>query len=194
MLTTRSALIPVDISRTSPKIKFKAKLNGKPVNSFIYSSYECLGLRVTEKAHKPQLFIQLPEVDPMSVNLLSIESHYNIKKNNQTDPEFAKETQSRRVHVLDENSVLENDELLVQFDRRTFMPNEIYFKSLDQKVNLEMQVIRYPTTNSQSGAYIFAPKDEGIPLKLQILDAFILQGDDQDRLIVFYKSRYTANV
>ena len=57
-----------------------------------------------------------------------------------------------------------------------------------------MQVIRYPTTNSQSGAYIFAPKEEGIPLKLQIIDAFILEGDDQDRIIVFYKSRYSVNV
>ena len=53
LLTTRSAHLPFDVSRTSPKIKFKAKLNGKHVNSYIYSSYECLGLRVSEKAYKP---------------------------------------------------------------------------------------------------------------------------------------------
>lgn len=74
------------------------------------------------------------------------------------------------------------------------MPKSILFKRLDQKVNLNIEIIRYPTSNSESGAYIFAPKDEGVPLRLQVIDATILTGDDQDRIIIFYKSRYSASV
>ena len=59
LLTTRSGLIPVDITRSSKKINFIVKLNGKPVNSYIYSSFECLGLKVKEKSYKPQIFIDL---------------------------------------------------------------------------------------------------------------------------------------
>ena len=49
LLTTRSGLIPVDITRSSKKINFIVKLNGKAVNSYIYSSFECLGLKVKDK-------------------------------------------------------------------------------------------------------------------------------------------------
>ena len=48
----------------------------------------------------------------MSVNLLTIESIYDLKKN-LTNSEFSKETKSRNLHLLDENSFLENDELHV---------------------------------------------------------------------------------
>ena len=67
----------------------------------------------------------------MSVNLLTIENIYNVKNKNFTDPEFAKETKSRKLHKIDDSSYLENDEMLIHFDKRSFMPNLIFFKSLN---------------------------------------------------------------
>lgn len=79
LLNSRSTVIPIDVSRPSTKMKFKVKFNGKPVNSYLYSSFECTGIKVTEKAHLPQLFIELPKIEPLSVNLLAIESIYDYK-------------------------------------------------------------------------------------------------------------------
>jgi RNA binding exosome subunit len=72
---------------------------------------------------------------------------------------------------INDKSVLENDELIVRFDKRTFMPNQIEFKKLNQIIDLKVEVIRYPSGTSETGAYISAPKSRGVPLKLQIVDA-----------------------
>ena len=50
----------------------------------------------------------MKDLDPMSVNLLTVESIYS-SKHNYTDAEYARETSAQKLHILDENSVLEND-------------------------------------------------------------------------------------
>lgn len=39
-----------------------------------------------------------------------------------------------------------------------------------------MELIRFPGIQSESGAYIFAPAGKGVPIKVKMLDAFIVSG------------------
>jgi hypothetical protein len=42
---------------------------------------------------------------------------------------------------------------------------------------MEMSMARYPGVYSESGAYIFAPYTQDVPMKLKVLDAFFIEGE-----------------
>ncbi len=54
----------------------------------------------------------------------------------------------------------------INFDKKTYLPNNIEFKKLNQSINMKMEIVRYPTQSSDSGAYIFGPRYKAVPLNL----------------------------
>ena len=170
VLYDRPVLVPLDQSRGDPTLKYIARFNGEPVESYTHNSFECRGLTVFENKKTPQLFVIIPKVNSLSVNLLTIEQVYD-PVNNVTNKFLSTDGGSQKLESINDKSILENDELIVRFDKRTFMPNQIKFKKLNQIIDLKVQVIRYPSVTSETGAYISAPKSSGVPLKLQIVDA-----------------------
>ena len=83
----------------------------------------------------------------------------------------------------------------INFDKKTYLPNNIEFKKLNQSINMKIEIVRYPTQSSDSGAYIFGPRYKAVPLNLQIIDAKILDEEDKflSKIIIFYKSQYSKN-
>lgn len=59
---------------------------------------------------------------------------------------------------------LENDEMKVEFDETTLFPKQIFFKRFNETVNLKVSLVRYPTANSDTGAYISAPRKPAKPV------------------------------
>ena len=57
-------------------------------------------------------------------------------------------------------------------------------------LDLSLEIIRYPNSKSDSGAYIHAPYTKPQPLKVTILGAFLIHSDFHDKIVVFYKSSY----
>lgn len=55
-----------------------------------------------------------------------------------------------------------------------------------------MSVVRYKSIGSESGAYVFAPADKAIPLKLKPIEAYATEGKFNYNLIVAYKSVYKS--
>jgi hypothetical protein len=41
--------------------------------------------------------------------------------------------------------LLENEMIKINFDKKTYLPNNIEFKKLNQSINLKIEVVRYPT-------------------------------------------------
>ena len=74
----------------------------------------------------PLLFVLLKNVKALSVNILTVEQIYDSEVSNVTF--VSKNTDSRPLYSINNKSFLENDELLVKFDKSTFLPNQITFK------------------------------------------------------------------
>ena len=68
------------------------------------------------------------------------------------------------------------------------MPSSIEFKQLGQHIDFDFDIVHYPTYSSDSGAYIFAPFTEAVPLQLKITDAYIVTNHLQSIVYVTYKS------
>jgi hypothetical protein len=54
------------------------------------------------------------------------------------------------------------------------MPSKLIYKEQNVEIDINTEIIRYSSSYSESGAYIFAPGMNGRPLKLQPLDIFYL--------------------
>ncbi len=46
------------------------------------------------------------------------------------------------------------------------MPSRVLFKDKNSTVEFKMEIVRYSSINSESGAYIFAPSNKGRIMKL----------------------------
>ena len=136
--------------------------NGQVMNSYLANPLSITALDVVELKLKPTLHIEIPNVEPLSVNLINIEK---INDEEMKD-EYSKESKSEKIV---EPKVLQNEDLTVSFDKY-YLPNKLHFKKLGQTIDLKMSIVRYPTSLSESGAYIMAPRRQAVPIKLQIID------------------------
>jgi len=59
------------------------------------------------------------------------------------------------------------------------MPSKLTYKEQNVEIDINTEIIRYSSSNSESGAYIFAPGSNGRPLKVQTLDIFYLESKIQ---------------
>jgi len=102
------------------------------------------------------LLVEIPEIPPTSMNLLSVEL---AKKSLSVEGETSLMSDMKQIEDA-KNKILENDEvkIILDDDQGTFLPKQIYFKRIDQTIDLEMEFVRYPTIKSESGAYISAPR------------------------------------
>ena len=97
---------------------------------------------------------------------------------------------------MDQNSFLENDYIKIWFDHETYMPNKVYFKERDLEMDFDVKMMRYPTSKSDSGAYIFAPRTKAKHVKTRVSSAFIFKSDDnhpgnfQEKVMIFLQSSY----
>lgn len=79
---------------------------------------------------------------------------------------------------MDPNTTLENDYVKIWFDIETYMPNRIYFKERDLEMDLDVKMMRYPTSKSDSGAYIFAPRTKAKHIRTRVSAAYIYKNDE----------------
>jgi hypothetical protein len=56
-----------------------------------------------------------------------------------------------------------------------------------------MSLIRYSGSNSESGAYIFAPTSPGRKMAIKPIDAFLMESSIQSQILIFYKTIYKAS-
>mmetsp|Transcript_33004 Transcript_33004/g.50541 ORF Transcript_33004/g.50541 Transcript_33004/m.50541 type:complete len:189 (+) Transcript_33004:2266-2832(+) len=133
--------------------------------------------------------MQLPEVAPLSASLLDVEAY--LPEPGEECQDCVEYSSLKRMTTIPDDFALENDEVRVQFNKKTFMVEQLHFKKLGQTIDLKMSVVRYPSANSDSGAYIFAPRlAEPETLRMVPIDAFLVQSPLTDKLVVFYKSTY----
>jgi hypothetical protein len=179
----RSATIRHNVERRIGKHeKFEATVNGKPVKTFLQPTFTVRDYEVYETEDSSGLYIHMPELEPLSINFVVIK--------NVTCGSCKSERNSKLIYRIDESTFLENDQIRVDFDKKTFYPNKILFKNKSLSLDLSLEIIRYPNSKSESGAYIHAPYTKPQPLKMKILGAFLIQSDFHDKIVVFYKSSY----
>ena len=88
---------------------------------------------------------------------------------------------------------MENDKIQLGFDAKRKMLTTLKFKAKDLSYPVQMDLIRYNGYYSESGAYIFAPGDQGHPLHLKPVGAYYLNSTFQNQFLIFYKSIYKAS-
>lgn len=167
--------------------------------STLQKNFQCDYLVVQEDDKQMSLIVDLPSIKPMSMNLLTIELKDDTHES-KDDEITASDTVVEQVQGSHQGKVLENGEIKVEFDwdNGTYLPKAILFKELGVTFDVDMQFIRYPATVTDSGAYIIAPRSRAIPLQLDVIDAYIMNADQQDgndmyvqkKLVIFYRSQY----
>ncbi len=65
-----------------------------------------------------------------------------------------------------EDNTIGNGLVDVELSETTLMPSKLKFKEQGIVLNIKTEIIRYISSNSESGTYIFAPAFLGKPLKL----------------------------
>lgn len=196
-LRTRSALPRFYLPKPPPGQSITVRFNNEPVASTLQRNFQCDFLLVHEDEKQVSLVVELPEIRPMSMNLLTVELRNETEA---ADQEHASSYSEVKQLSAAASKVLENDELRVELDEKegSFLPSEIYFKQLDVVLDVETQFVRYPATVTDSGAYIFAPRSRAVPLHLDVIDAKLLnterggEGDQyvQKKLVIFFRSHY----
>ena len=140
----------------------------------LQENYQCNFLMIKQEQNLVSILIELPDVMPASMNMVSIET---VPFHSFMPPGiYAGETMVTQV-LLADKKYLENEDIILWFNHRTYLPSKIFFKKLNQTIDIDMQFVRYPSSSSDSGAYIFAPRSKAIPLSLQIIDAKFMQQD-----------------
>lgn len=119
-LQSRTQVVSLMLEEDQDKDGIQVKVNGQNVSFAIYPN---LALREAEMhmMNQKMVDVQMPEVAPMSVNHIEI-----LSSPTGTDPNSA----SRLIRNEHRPDFIENDELRVHFDRRTWMPSSIEFKNL----------------------------------------------------------------
>lgn len=102
---------------------------------------------------------------------MSLLSVVESEQESKFDDVAAKRANVSKVNPQNFSRQLDNDEIKVSLDPSTLLPNQIVFKKLNQTLDFEMSLVHYHSEYSLSGAYIFAPYTEAMPLVLKITDA-----------------------
>lgn len=191
-LQSRSCLLTLVLPGNASSSHFVVKFNGQPVKAVYLPLYEYENHEFKASRRQVQFSVEVPRIAPMSANLLSVAASTAPPEDRDG---LAVRAVSRRITFMDSTTVLENSELRVTFDKRTFMPSKIFFKRSNQEISLKLSVVHYPTAFGQSGAYIFAPGREAVPLRLAITDAILVTGNEAyEKLIVGYKSQQLSGI
>jgi hypothetical protein len=78
------------------------------------------------------------------------------------------------------NTSLENQFVRLDVNLKTGMIDGIHFKELNQYISINMQVMRFKGASfSESGAYIFAPSAEAVPMLLKPIGLYVINGSIQ---------------
>lgn len=196
-LRARSALPRFYLPKPPAGQSITVRFNNEPVASTLQRNFQCDYLLVHEDEKQVSLVVELPEVKPMSMNLLTVELRNETEAAGQEKVSSYSDVQQLSAAA---SKVLENEELRVELDEQggSYLPSQIYFKELDVAVDVETQFVRYPATVTDSGAYIFAPRSRAVPLHLDVIDAKLLnterggEGDHyvQKKLVIFFRSHY----
>jgi len=71
------------------------------------------------------------------------------------------------------------------------MVNKIFVKKFNQTLDVELSIVRYPSSKSESGSYIFAPFEaEPLTLDLTVIEAYKYETEVHEKLLLFIKSSY----
>jgi len=128
-LRTRSAVSRFYLPKPSEGQSISVKFNNQHVPSVVQTNYQCDQLLVQEDLDQISLVVEIPEIPPASMNLLSVEV-VNDATANKTETSLKSEMQQ-----LGEanKKYLENDQLRVKLDEEegAYLPTEIYFKKLN---------------------------------------------------------------
>lgn len=166
------------------------KYEGKRVPATISDNYSCNKLKVFQDGTTVSIHARIDDVRPLSASLLTVQVQpRTFDSHNASLTEDA----SLREVKKDDEVVLENDVVRFSLSRKTYMPERLFDKTLQKGVKLEAALMRHQTSNSESGAYIFAPRTEAKEMKLQVIDVKFFDSKLVKKVLVFYKSPYIAN-
>jgi outer membrane lipoprotein-sorting protein len=98
--------------------------------------------------------LKLPEIKPMSMGTVTLVQQMTFTKQPNSEKEKAKLSH----HSLETGPpLLENENIRVVLDKKTFFPREMTFKKTNDTFEVDMSLVYYSTELSNSGAYLFSP-------------------------------------
>ena len=73
-LYERSVIVKFDVKMINADSQFRALFNGEAVQSYTSSPLRIAALEVTELKGSPTIHIEIPRVQPLSANLVTVET------------------------------------------------------------------------------------------------------------------------
>eukprot|EP00347_Sterkiella_histriomuscorum_P022331 403330858 len=159
-------------------------LKSETTNTFICSDQ--IG-QIEENSFAAHFIIEVPSLSANIVEILEFNNHeLCLQESKQYCSTYISPTPVKK----DQQAFLRNDKVDLKFNIKNRMLESMKLFSENLSILVDQEIVRYSGVESESGAYIFAPAQDYVKLKLSPLDTFKVVGSIQQSLITFYKTAY----